>query len=167
MRVFIQTVCVFAIAVGAGLLAFGSRLEPPINLRDPATFARSALTYEDRDWHVTASATSGVGTGLLILGTLGLVIPWVNRIACAQIGELGENSARTFTSMAIWLSIAVILTCGVFRLNGTGAAAMSVILILVTLICAAATVSTAIAYGWKPWIRTGGNRSETDRHQAP
>jgi hypothetical protein len=167
MRGFIQMVCVLAIAVGAGLLAFGSHLEPQANLLDPSPFARQLDTSENRESHLIASVTCGFGIGLMIFGTLGLVMPWVNKIGFAVTGELGDNSARTIAMVAIWFSVAMILTFGVFRVNWTGAAGMSVILILVALICAAATITTAIVCGWKPWIRTSHDLSETDRRQAP
>ena len=167
MRRFIQLVCVLAIAVGTGLLAFGSHLEPQANLLDPATLAHQLNTFENRESHLIASTTCGVGIGLMIFGTLGLGMPWVNKIGFAVTGELGDNSARTIATLAIWLAVAMILTFGVFRVNWTGAAGMSVILMLVALICAAATITTAIVCGWKPWLRTNRDTSEADRQQAP
>lgn len=158
MRVLIQAFCVLVIAVGSGLLAFGTHLAPQFNALDPAALARSF----DRDDHMTASITSGVGIGCMILGTLGLVIPLFSRLGSVLTSELSDNSSRTLTAAAIWFSVALILTFGVFRVNWTGATGMSVILMLVTLFCAAATASTAMAYGWKPWIhaRRGGCDSE-------
>jgi hypothetical protein len=60
----------------------------------------------------------------------------------------------------------VILTFGVFRLNWTGAAGLSVVLIIVALICSAATITSAIVLGWKPWVRTSPNVSESDRQKS-
>jgi hypothetical protein len=94
--------------------------------------------------------------------TIGPDIPWINRIAFTQIGELSENSARTIAAVAIWLSVAMILTFGVFRLNwpGAGAGAVSVMMILVVVICTATSACTAIVYGWKPWTATNRIPSE-------
>ena len=163
MRGFIQMVCVLVIAIGAGLLAFSNKLEPQFHPADPTTLARATLSYEDRDQRFTASVTGGVGIGLMLFGTLGLVIPWVNRLGAAMTGELGDNSARTISTISIWLSIAMILTFGVFRLNWTGAAGLSVVLIIVALVCSAATITSAIVCGWKPWIRASHNVSEAVR----
>ena len=163
MRGFIQMVCVLVIAVGAGLLAFSNKLEPQFNLADPTTLTRASMSYEDRDQRYTASIAGGVGIGLMIFGSLGLVIPWVNKIGAAMTGELGDNSARTISTISIWLSIAMILTFGVFRLNWTGAAGLSVVLIIVALVCSAATITSAIVCGWKPWIRASHNVSEAVR----
>ena len=163
MRGFIQMVCVLVIAVGAGLLAFSNKLEPQFNLADPATLTRASMSYADRDQRYTASIAGGVGIGLMLFGTLGLVIPWVNKLGSAMTGELGDNSARTISTISIWLSIAMILTFGVFRLNWTGAAGLSVVLIIVALVCSAATITSAIVCGWKPWIRASHNVSEAVR----
>ncbi len=163
MRGFIQIVCVIVIAVGAGLLAFSNKLEPQFNLADPTTLTRSSISFEDRDLHFTASVAGGVGIGFMILGSLGLVIPWADKLGAATTGELSDNSARTIATITIWLSIAMVLTFGVFRLNWTGGAALSVVLIVVAIICTAATITSAIVCGWKPWIRTSHNVPESDR----
>ena len=89
-RGFIQMVCVLAIEEEPDLLAFGSHLEPQANLLDPATLARQFDTFQNREQHEVASVTCGVGIGLMILGTLGLVMPWVNRIRFAMTGEVGD-----------------------------------------------------------------------------
>jgi hypothetical protein len=154
MRGFIQTICVLAIAVGSGAIGFGNKLEPPLNLADPATVTRVLDSYQDRDQHMTASITSGVGMGFMILGILGLVVPWVNKLGTAITGEIGDNSARTIATIALWLSVATVLTFGVFRTHWTGAAGMSVLLILVVVICSTATATTAMICGWRPWVRT-------------
>jgi hypothetical protein len=159
MRGFIQMVCVFVIAVGAGLLAFSNKLEPQFSIADPS----ASMFCGDRDQRYTASVAGGVGIGLMIFGSLGLVIPWVNKIGAAMTGELGDNSARTISTITIWLSIAMILTFGVFRLNWTGTAGLSVVLLIVALVCSAATITSAIVCGWKPWIRASHNVSEAVR----
>ncbi len=165
MRGFIQMVCVLAIAVGAGLLGFSNKLQPPFNPADPATLTRGATSYEDRDQVFTASVTGGVGIGFMLLGTMGLVIPWINRLGSAVTGDLGDNSARTISTITIWLSIAMILTFGVFRLNWTGASGLSVVLIIVALFCSAATITSAIVFGWKPWVRIAAPGSESDQQK--
>jgi hypothetical protein len=124
------------------------------------------MSYEDRDQLYAASATGGVGIGFMLLGTFGLVIPWINRLGSAMTGELGDNSARTISTVTIWLSIAMILTFGVFRLNWTGTAGLSVVLIIVALICSAATVTSAIVFGWKPWIRNAAIVSESTQPKS-
>jgi hypothetical protein len=119
------------------------------------------MSYEDRDQLFTASVTGGVGIGFMLFGTLGLIIPWINRLGSAVTGDLGDNSARTISAITIWLSIAMILTFGVFRLNWTGASGLSVVLIIVALICSAATITSAIVYGWRPWVRSVAIVSES------
>jgi len=166
MRVFMQMVCVLAIAVGAGLVGFSNKLQPQFNPADPTTLTRVAMSYEDRDQLFTASVCGGVGIGFILFGTLGLVLPWVNRLGSAMTGELGDNSARTISMITIWLSIAMILTFGVFRLNWTGTAGLSVVLIIVALICSAATITSAIVLGWKPWVRNASIVSESNQQKA-
>jgi preprotein translocase subunit Sss1 len=166
MRGFIQVVCVLAIAVGGGLITFGSKLEPQFNLADPAAVTRILNSYQDPHLRELTSLTSGLGMGFMILGILGLVAPWVNKLGTASAGEIGDNSARTIATIALWLAIATVLTFGVFRAHWTGATGMSVLLILVAVICATATATTAMIYGWRPWVRTVRTVSETDRQQA-
>lgn len=161
-----QMVCVLVIAVGAGLLGFSNKLQPEFNPADPTTLTRAAMSYEDRDQLFTASVAGGVGIGLMLFGTLGLSIPWVNRLGSAMTGELGDNSARTISTITIWLSSAMILTFGVFRLNWTGTAGLSAVLIIVALICLAATITSAIVFGWKPWMRSTAIVSESDQQKS-
>lgn len=152
MRAFTQTVCVLAIAMGGGLLAFGNKYQPRLDPNDPSSFARVAISYEDRGQHAAASYAEGVGTGLMLFGVLGLVIPWVRRWGSAMTGELGDNAARTIAIVSIWLSVAVVLTFGVFRISWTGTVGLVVVPFIVALICTAATASSAIVYGWRPWV---------------
>jgi len=166
MRGFIQMFCVLVIAVGAGLLAFSSKLEPQIKLADPTTLTRASMSYGDKDQHYTASISGGVGIGLMILGSLGLVIPWINKLQAAMTGELSDNSARTIATITIWLSVTVILTFGVFGVSWTGTAALGVVLGIVTILCSAATITSAIVCGWKPWVRSSQNLPETAPHKS-
>ncbi len=166
MKRFIQTLCLLAIACGGGLVAFSSKLEPQLNVTDPATITQFLGSYEGREQHMIASAASGVGMAFLILGTLGLAGPWVNKLGGNITGELGDNAARTTATIAVWLSAGIILTFGVFRTHWTGATGMSVLLILVVVLCVAATVTMALIYGWRPWVRAAGNMPAEDRSQA-
>ncbi len=167
MRVFMQMVFVLAIAVGAGLLGFSNKLQPQFNLADPTTLARATMSYQDKDQLLTASVAGGVGIGFMLFGALGLVMPWINRLGSAMTGELGDNSARTISTITIWLSVAMILTFGVFRLHWTGTAGLSVVLIIVALMCCAAIITSAIVFGWKPWTRISPCESEPDRQKSP
>ena len=80
MRRFAQAVCVLAIAIGSGLFSFGRYLEPQIDLKNPVEVAHLLSDYRAADQHFTASVCSGVGIGFLTLGTLGLVVPWINAL---------------------------------------------------------------------------------------
>jgi hypothetical protein len=71
---FIQTLCIFAIAIGAGLFAFGRHLDPPF---DPQNPARAAI-HTDESTHIAASIACGMGVALITGGVLGLAIPWGN-----------------------------------------------------------------------------------------
>lgn len=151
---FFQGLSVLAIALGSGLSAFGSKMEPQLKNLDPAALAQFMnANYQNREQHFTAAITSGVGIGFLILGTLGLVVPWINRLGSSLTGELSENSARTMSTIALWLSVAVILTFGVFSVQWIGGEGMSVLLLVVVVICLAATTATAMIFGWRPWVR--------------
>jgi hypothetical protein len=71
---FLQTLCIFAIAIGAGLLAFGHHLDPPQKSQAPGM----AVMHVDEGVHVAASMACGLGVGLITGGVLGLAIPWMN-----------------------------------------------------------------------------------------
>jgi quinol-cytochrome oxidoreductase complex cytochrome b subunit len=167
MREFIQMICVLWIAVGAGLLAFSSKLEPQFNLADPTTLTRASLSYEDRDQRLNASIAGGVGMGFMILGTLGFLLPWFNKIGATMTRELGDTTARTIATITIWLSVAMILTFGVFGVNWTGTTALCVVLMIVAIICTAATSTSAMICGWRPWIKTSHHASEADLPKSP
>ena len=83
MKSLIQLGCVVAVALGAGLFAFGSYFEPRVELADPAVVA-SFIQNQDRGVHITASMARGFGIGLITLGGLGLVVPWVNAFVARQ-----------------------------------------------------------------------------------
>ncbi len=73
-----QAVCIFAIALGAGLFSFGGYLDPRVDVKDPSTIARQIDPYRASEEHFTASICRGVGVGFLTLGSLGLIVPWIN-----------------------------------------------------------------------------------------
>jgi hypothetical protein len=54
-----------------------------------------------------------------------------------------RNAARTIAVVGIWLSVAIILVCGVFRSNWNGDSALVAMLCALLIICGAATASTA------------------------
>ncbi|HEV8062202.1 MAG TPA: hypothetical protein VGP68_20150 [Gemmataceae bacterium] len=78
MRNFIQGVCVFAFALGAGLFAFGTYLQPELNFTNvnPVEFTR--FFDHMNEYRIGASIARGFGIGFMTLGGLGLIVPWVN-----------------------------------------------------------------------------------------
>jgi hypothetical protein len=74
---FWQVVLVIAVALGAGLFAFGGYLEP----RPDLAAAMGMMPVErghSTELHVISSGARGAGIGLMTLGGLGLVVLWVN-----------------------------------------------------------------------------------------
>lgn len=76
IRGIIQAACVLAIAIGAGLFAFGNYLRPDFNPTNPAEFMQSFDQHDQT--RLMASTASGVGVGFMTLGALGLTVPWLN-----------------------------------------------------------------------------------------
>jgi hypothetical protein len=76
MRELLQIACVVALGLGAGLYATGGYLRPTFHA-DPTGFARSMSRNHDEE-RVIAAGLSGTGVGFMVLGALGLVVPWVN-----------------------------------------------------------------------------------------
>lgn len=91
MRSLVQVVCVAALALGAGLFAFGGYLDPQPGLRSPDDVARFVGRFSDRDDRMMASIARGFGIGFMALGGLGLVVPWVNTLV-AGAGRRGGNA---------------------------------------------------------------------------
>jgi len=151
----IQVCCVMIIALGSGLLGFSSKFEPRINFTDSTTLSGFSVSNVSSSEHFIASATSGLGTGFLVLGLLGFILPWMNRLGAAVTPPVSATSARTIAVVAIWLSLAVILTFGVFNVHWNGAAALGAVLIIVAVTCAAAIIASALVCGWQPWIGSG------------
>jgi hypothetical protein len=72
-----QLAAVFAIAGGAGLLAFSRHIDPPlIGAVNPEVMMSSA-TRGDRGM---AAIAGGWGTAFITLGSLTLAVPWINCI---------------------------------------------------------------------------------------
>jgi hypothetical protein len=82
MRGFLQAVCVFSIALGAGLFTTGNYLEPRIDPGNIAEFSRF-LQYRN-DERIASSVLRGCGIGFITLGVLGLVVPWINAFVFRQ-----------------------------------------------------------------------------------
>jgi hypothetical protein len=78
MGKFLQIVCIGAIAVGAGFFAGGSYLEPTLNFANPAEFAQAFNNHQNSELRVIAAVLRGFGVGFMVLGTLMLVVPWLN-----------------------------------------------------------------------------------------
>jgi hypothetical protein len=70
---------------------------------------------------------------------------------------MNEVTGRTIGTASIWIAVAVILTFGVFRMNWNGDLAMLFLLIIAVTLCAAAGISTAAIWGWKPNQRPSDN----------
>src|SRR4051812_49763105 len=75
-----QLASVFVIAGGAGLFAYSRHIDPPIAAVPPAT-QMSPVGQNTRE---KAAAAEAWGTGFMTLGTLGLVVPWINSYARYQ-----------------------------------------------------------------------------------
>jgi hypothetical protein len=77
-REFIQALAVFAIALGAGLFAFGRHLDPPVDVTNPASVQR-AYSIDERT-HASAAVACGLGVCLMTFGGLAIAIPWLNDV---------------------------------------------------------------------------------------
>jgi len=75
-----QIAFVVAIALGAGLFAFGGYLEPSLDAISPVEMMRTVHDRVKSEEHYIASAARGLGIGLMTLGGLGLVVPWINML---------------------------------------------------------------------------------------
>jgi len=83
-RGFIQTLAIFAIALGAGLFQFGRHLDPPVVSSDPVS-AQLAMNRGDNE-HGMAATASGCGVCLMTFGALCLVVPWFNVALALKTG---------------------------------------------------------------------------------
>lgn len=93
MRRFAQAICILAIAIGSGSLSFGNYLEPHIDVKNPVDVARQWDPYRSSEQHFTASICRGVGVGFLTLGSLGLIVPWINIMVSKPRAQESSNSA--------------------------------------------------------------------------
>ena len=101
-----------------------------------------------------SSMCRGVGVGMTALGILGLLLPLVGKLwAGAQYTP--EGSLQVLAALVVWGSAAFILTVGVMHPNWSGGLALTVLLMVVTLILLAVTVSMAMIFAWHPWKRSG------------
>lgn len=83
MRGFLQAVCVVAIALGAGLFATGNYLEPRFDPNNLADFSHW-MERRSNEERIASSVLRGCGIGFMILGALGLAVPWVNALVFRQ-----------------------------------------------------------------------------------
>lgn len=88
-RELFQFISVVAIAVGAGLFAFGRHLAPPFDATNPATAAIAMnVSTADRE---AASVACGFGVCFMTFGILGLAIPWINMTVARQCERSGTH----------------------------------------------------------------------------
>ena len=80
MNSLAQLASVFAIAGGAGLFAYSRHVDPPLS----AATAVASMSPVGQHTRETAAYMDAWGTGLMTLGSLGLVIPWINSYARFQ-----------------------------------------------------------------------------------
>jgi hypothetical protein len=72
-----QLAAVFAIAGGAGLLAFSRQIDPPLTrvANQEVMMSMSSASRNDRQ---VAATAGGFGTAFITLGSLTLAVPWIN-----------------------------------------------------------------------------------------
>ncbi len=79
VRGLLQIICVVAFGLGTALFATGGYLRPRLDPADPAAVVRYLDRGNSEERIITAVVT-GFGVGLMVLGGLGLTVPWVNAI---------------------------------------------------------------------------------------
>jgi hypothetical protein len=154
MRTAILLFSVFLISLGAGLSAFSSKLEPAVSMTDMAAIAQGLSDYQNREQHLMAATTAGIGTGLMMLGVFGVLVPVAHRMLATPGITFSDFSARLTATIAIWICVAVILTSGVFRVAWTGGGGTAAVLLIVTMICSSGVGATSMVFGWQPWQRS-------------
>jgi hypothetical protein len=82
-----QIAFVVAIALGAGLFSFGGYLEPPLDFSNSGEMARLFQQHGRSEEHYIASTARGFGIGLMTLGGLGLLVPWINVLLGRLVGR--------------------------------------------------------------------------------
>lgn len=91
------------IAVGAGLIGYANCMQPHMISPNGAILWESAY-WGGLDFMVVAiSIAKGFGIGFLVLGSLGLLLPWIGKLKVEWFAELHENTARTIAIVAVWL----------------------------------------------------------------
>ena len=75
-----QLASVFAIAGGAGLLAYSRHIDPPISVAITA----AQVAPVSQNTRERAAAAEAWGTGFITFGTLGLVVPGISSYARYQ-----------------------------------------------------------------------------------
>jgi len=89
-RELIQAIAVLAIALGAGMFAFGRHLDPPLVATNPVAMQRAM--NPGADFHLAASFATGFGVCLMTFGALSIVIPWVNDALVGHRKRTGERA---------------------------------------------------------------------------
>ena len=80
LAVLLRIVCVLAMAIGAGLLTAGAQLKiPEVESANPSVAAEYYGGRKD-DLRVIPAALYGVGVGLMVLGGVGIVVPWIDAL---------------------------------------------------------------------------------------
>ncbi len=85
-----QIAFVVAVALGAGLFAFGGYIEPPLIAMNPGDMVRLVQEGVRSEEHYIASGARGFGIGLMTLGGLGLVVPWITMLLGRLVGRKAE-----------------------------------------------------------------------------
>jgi hypothetical protein len=81
-REFIQVIAVIAIALGAGLFAFGRHVDPPLDPTNQAAIQRAMEL--DKELRIAASCATGIGVCFMTFGILSVLIPWANDALAAR-----------------------------------------------------------------------------------
>lgn len=155
MRGLMQVACVLAVAIGAGLMAFGSRLQPS-GLSDPLAAMQSLSDYKAVEVRMISSVACGFGTGLVVLGGFGLLMPLAKRFAALDLGRIEEHASGTLATLGIWISAAAALIFGVLRQPCESVGAMYAMVSLAAVVCAAAAYATSVVCRYTPWARLDG-----------
>lgn len=155
MRGLMQIACVLGVAVGAGLLAFGNRLQPSV-LSDPVAAMHRLSDHEAVQLRTISAVTCGFGTGLVVLGGLGLLMPLAKRFGELDLGRIEEHASGTLATLGIWISASAMLVFGVLRQPWESVGAMYAMVSFAAVVCAAAAYATSVVCRCAPWVRPHG-----------
>ncbi|MFN0130537.1 MAG: hypothetical protein ACKV19_28075 [Verrucomicrobiales bacterium] len=91
-RIFVQVLSVLAVAVGAGLMAAGISIYPlaPSDSPSKGLETLGLISRDSKSYFEVAAILKGFGSGLLVLGGAGLVIPWINALVYKRSTAPGE-----------------------------------------------------------------------------